>query len=173
IYVADGANARIQVFDADGRFVRSVGGPDLFRRVQAIAADPSGNVYVVDHDRLLILKLGPDGEERWRTCGLVGEHAFRAFAVMILDDGRVLVTTDAEERPRVLDPATGAVIGSWGPIDGWTPSEGRVIPGGNVVLYQYEPAERVEAFDSDGHLLGVWNHGSGPNTDRVIPPVWG
>src|SRR4029079_7762481 len=103
IYVADGANARIQVFDADGRFVRSVGGPDPFRRVQAIGAEPSGNVYVVDHDRLLILKLGPDGEERWRTGGLVGEHAFRAFPLIITDHRRGLGPTDGEAGARALD----------------------------------------------------------------------
>lgn len=52
LYVCDGLNARVQVFERDGRFVRSFGRlgdvPGAFARPKGIALDQSGNVYVVD-----------------------------------------------------------------------------------------------------------------------------
>jgi DNA-binding beta-propeller fold protein YncE len=52
LYVVDGGNFRIQVFDRDGRFVKSFGsvGRQMgqFARPKEIAADAEGNVYVVD-----------------------------------------------------------------------------------------------------------------------------
>lgn len=52
IYVADTMNFRLQVFDADGRFVRKYGengdGPGHFSRVKGLAFDGFGNLYVVD-----------------------------------------------------------------------------------------------------------------------------
>lgn len=52
IYVVDGGNFRVQVFDRDGKYLQSFGsvGKQLgnFARPKEIAADSSGNVYVVD-----------------------------------------------------------------------------------------------------------------------------
>lgn len=52
IYVVDGGNFRVQVFDRDGKYMQSFGsvGKQLgnFARPKEIAADREGNVYVVD-----------------------------------------------------------------------------------------------------------------------------
>ncbi len=52
IYVVDGGNFRIQVFDQGGKFINSFGsvGKQMgnFARPKELATDPSGNVYVVD-----------------------------------------------------------------------------------------------------------------------------
>ena len=49
LYVADITAKRIAVYDKDGNFVRSVGGPDWFERVSAVAVEPDGSVvYAVD-----------------------------------------------------------------------------------------------------------------------------
>lgn len=52
IYVTDALNCRVQVFTADGRFVRALGspgdGPGHFSRPKGVAADRAGHVYVVD-----------------------------------------------------------------------------------------------------------------------------
>lgn len=63
IYVADRGNHRIQIFDAEGRFVRTIGGR---KRIginltlpKALALDDAGNIYIGDYSaeraRLLIL----------------------------------------------------------------------------------------------------------------------
>jgi len=52
LYVTDGGNFRVQVFDQEGRFVRAWGSPGRrlgqFSRPKGIALDLQGNVYVVD-----------------------------------------------------------------------------------------------------------------------------
>jgi DNA-binding beta-propeller fold protein YncE len=52
LYVVDGGNFRVQVFDAQGRFLRTFGAigrqSGQFSRPKEIALDGSGNVYVVD-----------------------------------------------------------------------------------------------------------------------------
>jgi sugar lactone lactonase YvrE len=52
LYVVDGGNFRVVVFDRDGRYLQSFGsvGRQLgqFSRPKEIAADPQGNIYVVD-----------------------------------------------------------------------------------------------------------------------------
>jgi DNA-binding beta-propeller fold protein YncE len=52
IYVVDGGNFRISIFDKDGKYIKSFGsvGKNVgqFARPKEIAADSQGNVYVVD-----------------------------------------------------------------------------------------------------------------------------
>ena len=52
VFVSDTWNNRIQVFDADGRFIRTFGkagdGPGYFTRPKGIAVDADGHVWVAD-----------------------------------------------------------------------------------------------------------------------------
>jgi DNA-binding beta-propeller fold protein YncE len=52
MFVVDGGNFRVQVFDRDGKFVRTFGAAGKqvgnFARPKEIATDRSGNVYIVD-----------------------------------------------------------------------------------------------------------------------------
>jgi DNA-binding beta-propeller fold protein YncE len=52
LYVVDGGNFRIQVFDKDGKFLKTFGGigrrSGQFARPKEIAADSDGNLYIVD-----------------------------------------------------------------------------------------------------------------------------
>lgn len=52
LYVSDGLNARVQVFDRAGKFVREIGrrgdGPGTFARPKGVALDSEGHLYVVD-----------------------------------------------------------------------------------------------------------------------------
>jgi DNA-binding beta-propeller fold protein YncE len=52
LYVVDGANFRVQVFESDGTWVNTFGSvgiyPGQFSRPKGVAADPDGNIYVTD-----------------------------------------------------------------------------------------------------------------------------
>jgi DNA-binding beta-propeller fold protein YncE len=52
VYVADTGHKRIQVFDANGRFLRSIGetggGPGQFNEPSSVALDAAGNLFVAD-----------------------------------------------------------------------------------------------------------------------------
>ena len=76
VYVTDTFNDRVEVFDADGNFIRAFGtpgdGPGHFERPKGIAIDPDGHVWVVDgaQDRVqvfsnegrLLIYFGEHGE---------------------------------------------------------------------------------------------------------------
>ena len=70
LYVVDGANFRVQVFNPDGSFVHSFGSigvyPGQFSRPKGVGIDPQGNVdgnlYVADAAHGNFQIFNPDGE---------------------------------------------------------------------------------------------------------------
>jgi len=52
VYVTDTLNNRVEIFDADGQFIRAIGkhgdGPGQFARPKGIAIDSDGHIWVVD-----------------------------------------------------------------------------------------------------------------------------
>jgi len=65
IYVADYAAARINVYNADGRFLRYLGGrgrgPGEFQRIRSIFTTPRGELIVVDGGARRITRMGLEG----------------------------------------------------------------------------------------------------------------
>jgi peptidylamidoglycolate lyase len=77
LYIADRGNARIQVFDGEGRFLRQISGPTI-GRPWAVDLGPDGALYAVDggdqdpeRPRSALLKMTPEGEviARWSGYG--------------------------------------------------------------------------------------------------------
>ncbi len=49
LYVADATQKMVFIYDRDGKFLRRIGGKDLFDRISSVTVDPSGaRLYVVD-----------------------------------------------------------------------------------------------------------------------------
>ena len=49
LYVADATARDVKIFGADGKYVRSIGGPKWFDRLTSVTVDPAGaKIYVVD-----------------------------------------------------------------------------------------------------------------------------
>jgi DNA-binding beta-propeller fold protein YncE len=65
VYVADTFNDRVEVFDADGNFIRTFGkpgdGPGYFARPKGIAIDGDGHVWVADTVQDRIQVFTPEG----------------------------------------------------------------------------------------------------------------
>lgn len=65
LYVLDSMNHRIQVFDRDGKFIKSIGrrgqGPGEFNMPSSISLDASGNLYVVEAGPGRVQVFAPDG----------------------------------------------------------------------------------------------------------------
>jgi len=86
LYVADTLNNRIEIFDADGKFVSTFGkngdGPGYFARPKGVAIDSDGHIWVVDsvQDRVqvfnqearLLISFGGHGLLPGQFQGLVG-----------------------------------------------------------------------------------------------------
>jgi|CZKJ01.1.fsa_nt_gi sugar lactone lactonase YvrE len=115
LYVADTLNNRIEIFDGDGKFIRTFGkagdGPGYFARPKGVAIDSDGHIWVVDgmQDRVqvfnqesqLLITFGGHGLLPGMFQGITGiaiDKQNRVFTSEIFP-GRVqqfLYVTDAE-----------------------------------------------------------------------------
>lgn len=99
ILVCDALNFRVQIFSADGRFVRAFGGPGdspgFFSRPRSLAVDSDNNIYVLDSlfDNVqlfdtqgrLLLDFGGHGRERGRFWMPSAIHIDRNDRIYIAD----------------------------------------------------------------------------------------
>lgn len=124
IYVVDGGNFRVQIFDRQGKYLQSFGsvGKQLgnFARPKEIAADRDGNVYVIDSAFGNFQIFNPDGD----LLMYIGERAEKDGAarymlpsgIYVDEDGRVYVVDQWFRkvdifRPYAL-PSDGGFLGA-------------------------------------------------------------
>ena len=109
LYVSDTFNDRVEIFDADGNFVRTFGkpgdGPGYFARPKGIAIDSDGHVWVADtvQDRLqvftpegrLLLYMGGHG-------GLPGQFSTLAGLTIDRKNNRVIASEQYPGRVQIF-----------------------------------------------------------------------
>ena len=99
VFVSDTWNNRIQVFDADGTFIRAFGeagdGPGYFARPKGISIDSDGHVWVADGVQDRVQVFTPEG----RLLIYMGEHGllpgqFQSLANVMVDKNNRVLTTE-------------------------------------------------------------------------------
>jgi hypothetical protein len=99
VYVADTGNARIQVFTAEGRFLRQFGhygrDPGAWLFPAELAVDPGGSLYVFDDTGLALWKFSPSGEKEWmiRASATTDDDLAGHLHLAGVDDHHRLVAT--------------------------------------------------------------------------------
>jgi DNA-binding beta-propeller fold protein YncE len=126
LYVVDGGNFRVQIFDRDGKYLSSFGSigkqPGQFARPKEIATDGAGNVYVVDTAFGNFQIFSPSGQllmfigERSETES-PGQYMLPS-GIAVDEDGRVMFVDQWFRkidvfRPYALNAAQGALV--WRP----------------------------------------------------------
>ncbi|HEX5804030.1 MAG TPA: 6-bladed beta-propeller [Azospira sp.] len=121
LYVVDGGNFRVQVFDASGKYLQAFGtvGKQLgnFARPKEIATDAEGNVYVVDAAFGNFQIFNADGD----LLMFVGSRSERdgpanymlPSGITVDEDGRVYMVDQWFRKVDVYRPATLAVDGGF------------------------------------------------------------
>lgn len=114
LYVSDTWNNRIQVFDAEGEFIRTFGkagdGPGYFARPKGIAIDADGHVWVADSVQDRVQAFTPEG----RLLIYMGGHGilpgqFQSLANVTIDkNNRVFTTEQLPGRMQVFRYVTNA-----------------------------------------------------------------
>jgi DNA-binding beta-propeller fold protein YncE len=114
LYVADGGNFRVQVFDKDGAFIKSFGKvgktPGTFARPKEVATDTEGNVYVVDTAFGNFQIFSPEGD----LLMFVGDRSERdgpgkymlPSGIFVDEDGRVYMVDQWFRKIDIFRPAS-------------------------------------------------------------------
>jgi DNA-binding beta-propeller fold protein YncE len=122
LYVVDSGNFRIQVFDAEGKFVKTFGAigrqTGQFSRPKEIAADDQGNIYVADSafgnfqiftkEGALLLDVGSRGNSD-------GPARFMLPSGIAVDsDGRIYMVDQFFRKVEVFRPAQVPATAAYG-----------------------------------------------------------
>jgi len=114
IYVVDGGNFRVQVFDPEGNFIRQIGSIGVqtgqFSRPKGIDTDPHGNIYVSDSAFGNFQIFNPQGE----LLLFVGDRSERPDPAKFLlpsgiavdEDGRIYMVDQFFRKIDVFRPAS-------------------------------------------------------------------
>jgi uncharacterized protein (TIGR03663 family) len=124
VFVSDTGNKRIQVYDADGKFIMQIGGEGLntgqFEEPVGLAFDPRGYLYVADtwNQRVQSFVPNADGSAyspllQWDVAGWYGQSLDNKPYIATDSQGHVFVTDP--EAFRVIEfTSNGAFVRSWG-----------------------------------------------------------
>lgn len=150
VYLVDGGNNRVQVFQPDGGYLRTLGatsGPGALDDPQGVAIQGS-LVFVTDrgHGRVAVFTVDGDYLSEWP--GLAGPWGIAAAA-----DGRVFVVENEANRLAVFR-ADGRRLATWGGAVGGAfalvrPRGVAALADGRVVVADYGN-DRLIALDKDG-----------------------
>jgi DNA-binding beta-propeller fold protein YncE len=156
VYVLDGANNKVKIFNRNGKFVRSVGragkGEGEFGYPVGMDIDAQGDIYIADTRNRRIQVLDPNGNylskidlSRW--------HA-RPVAVKVHGSTRHIYVTDADNHQVLCFDNDGAFKFSWGHL-GEHPGEFRfpgmtaIDPNGDFYVVDILNG-RVQIFSAQG-----------------------
>ena len=165
IYVADSGNHRVQVFNADGTFLRQWGslckldtkegcvgaGDGQFNEPWGIAVGKDGSVYISDTWNHRIQKFTNDGQfvKAWGVFGSTGgelgqENLFYGpRSLAIGRDGNLYAMDTGNKRVQVFSP-DGSFVTQWG--------------GGGVVDGRFdEPVGLGQDADGNWYVTDTWN----------------
>ena len=158
VYVADSENHRIQVFDRQGQFLRTIGrkgrGEGEFALPTGVAVDEEGCVYVVDSGNRRVQKFDPEGRYllQWGSSGRRegGVQFAVPSGIAIGKDGTIYVADSKLGRIQCFD-RSGNILFAFGergrgpgvlsrPTHLTTDREGNlwVINSGNNCLQKYD-----------------------------------
>lgn len=165
VYVADSGNNRVQVFNADGSFVRQFGstckldtregcqgdGRGQFNEPWGIAVDGDGNVYVADTWNHRVQKFDQDGNfvTMWGVFESTGGELGKPFAfygprqVAVGQDGKIYVMDTGNKRVQAFNP-DGSFFTQFG--------------GGGVVEGRFdEPTGLAQDATGAWYIADAWN----------------
>ena len=149
LYVADTLNNRIEVFDGDGKFIRTFGkagdGPGYFSRPKGVAIDSDNHIWVIDgmQDRVqvfdqesqLLISFGGHGLLPGMFQGITGitiDQNNRVFTSEIfpgrVQQFRYVTDTEAEQARKEKEAAREKKAGGAFSKDPGSPSAAQAVP---------------------------------------------
>jgi len=158
IYVLDGLNGRVAVFDERGAYLRDLGtpghGPGQLYMPVGLGLSPAGDVFVADSGNHRIQVFSPDGAFLRSFRLKNGERADPTDVLPLALKNRCYVVDNDNHQIQVYDTRTGGFIEEWG-AHGKNLAEFRypatiaADPGNNLYVVDVMNA-RVQTFNPFG-----------------------
>lgn len=106
IYVADAGNGRVQVFNAQGEFVRAFGSfgaaNNQFIFLRSIALDRNDQVYILDSDKVKVFSKNGDFIRTFGTSGSGAGQFSQARGIKVDVNGRIYVADTQNNRVQIF-----------------------------------------------------------------------
>ena len=180
VYLMTRMDARVIVYDRDGKFVRSWGEKIFTPRTHGIAVGPDDMVYTVDDGDHTVRKFTPEGKQLMMigTPGKASDTGYDGKAIASIKRGGPPFNrpTDVAVAPNgelyVCDgygnarvhrfAADGTLIRSWGepgtgPAQFNLPHGIGISPDGRVFVTDREN-DRIQIYTLDGQIMDIWTH---------------
>lgn len=167
IYVVDGGNHRIAVFNRDGKYLFSFGRQGTakgnFNGPVGIGADNTGNIYVADRGNHRIQVFDLKGKYLRSIAVTLGDQSVRPIDVAVTEDGNTLFVTGNNSHSVLVFNREGELLQNWG-NSGSEHGDFRypatiVITAENQVAVVDVLNTRVQIFEQDGEFvtsIGDW-----------------
>ena len=166
VWVLSRANPFVQVYRADGKFLKSWG-DGLFRSPHMLSLDADGNVWITDTGQHVVVECSPDGKVL-RTLGTPGEpgcderHFDKPTDVVVTRAGDIFIS-DGYGNARVVHyNKDGKFVKDWGRL-GIGPGEFNLPHAiatdskGRVYVADRNNA-RIQVFNPDGTFIDQWRN---------------
>lgn len=111
VYVVDLGNHRIQIFDKDGKFIRTFGkkgtGPGEFARPAGLSFDKEGNIYIteIDNDRVQVFDPAGNSIAMFGKGGSGNGEFKNVHGILVDDRGYLFIADSGNNRIQVFKPA--------------------------------------------------------------------
>lgn len=187
VYVADTWNHRIQVFTAQGEFLRMwstfdvLGTVDGFWGPRGIAIDKDNRVFVTDTGKQRVVIFDSQGNylTQFGSLGLEAGKLDEPVGIDIASDGRIYIADTWNYRVQVFAPDASGLqyqsVAMWD-VDAWSSDTLDNKPflvldeSGNVYLTDPDRG-RVIVFDGEGQFQRIWGGFDNTFTMNVISGV--
>jgi sugar lactone lactonase YvrE len=174
LYVSDCYNSRVQVFDPDGKFLRSFGtepGSGQMMLPGPITFDDKGNIYVAA--RVDSINMYDSTGKFLKQFNIPGEALKYAGVGAIDQQGNLYVAELLDSRVRKFD-STGKFLvsfGSKGSADGQFAAPVGTALDSQGNLYVTDNSHRIQKFDPTGKFLVSWDSAGGTQFGRTVSLV--
>ena len=158
------AKPPIQVYSADGKFIRAWG-QDVIGKAHGIGFDPASNVWVADNGKHVVMQFTPEGK-LLKTLGTPGKtgcdetHFNQPTDMAITAAGDVFVSDGYGNNRVVHFDKDGKFVKAWG-RKGFAPGEfdlphGIALDSKGRLYVTDRNNGRVQVFDQSGKFLAQW-----------------
>ena len=172
VYVVDGGNHRVVVFNSAGKYLFAFGrqgsANGRFKGPVGIGADKAGNIYVADRDNHRIQIFDRNGKYLRSIAVTLANKPVRPIDVAVTPDGNTLFVTGNNSHSVLVFNRKGKLLQNWG---GSGSEKGDFRYPATIVLTANDRVAvvdvfntRVQIFDQDGEFIysiGDWGVLSG------------